>query len=198
LKGLQTTLFILAFLALSTQSFRHVYVKWIEPQGSILDEFRKSYEQKMDSTQTLSELKKQYADAYNRFEKKDSELDSTFAGKRSLNEIESEKNRIAQLIRHREERNKDVFELWFFWSCGLLSVIFGVIIYLKLNHWIGMAGLISGFSEMVFWTKPSFRSFGGVPEFEMLLNSKLALSIVTLSILTTLWLLKSKFERIEK
>ena len=198
MKGLQTTLFILAFLSLSTQSFRHIYVKWIEPEGSILDEFKESYEKKIDSTKTLSELKKLYADAHRRYEKKDNELDSSYAGRKSLNEIGSEKSSIEQLIRRREERNKEVFELWFFWCCGLFSVIVGIFIFIKLNRWIGMAGLISGFSEMVYWTKPSFRSFGGVPEFETLLNGKLALSIVTLAMLSFLWLFKNRFERKEK
>jgi hypothetical protein len=35
MKRLQTTLFVLAFIIIGTQSFRHVYVKWIEPRSSV-------------------------------------------------------------------------------------------------------------------------------------------------------------------
>ena len=39
MKALQTTLFLIAFVVLGTQTVRHIYVKWIEPTRSVLEAY---------------------------------------------------------------------------------------------------------------------------------------------------------------
>jgi len=44
MRSLQAALFVLLMLVLSARTFRHVYVEWLEPKGSVLDEFREPVE----------------------------------------------------------------------------------------------------------------------------------------------------------
>jgi hypothetical protein len=189
MRSLQITFFILFFVTLSSQSFRHVYIKFIEPKNSILDEFKSHVEKDIDSSQTLIELKELFAKAKAKYDTLDNKNDSSFAGKANLEKLKEDKNKIENIISYREGQNKKIFEIWFFWSMGLLSLLIGCVVYRKINNWIGIASIITGFTEMIWWTKPSFRSFGKITEFELLLNIKVLLSIVTLTLLTTLWLL---------
>ena len=63
MQRLQTTLFVILAVVLATQTFRHVWVKWIEPKGSVLDEFRRPVEKDLAATKSLDELKAMYAKA---------------------------------------------------------------------------------------------------------------------------------------
>jgi hypothetical protein len=50
------------------------------------------------------------------------------------------------------------------------------------NGWIGIAALIVAFSEMIFWSSPSY--FGGFSlEFERLLHNKIALAWTSFALL---------------
>src|SRR2546423_651334 len=64
MRPLQITLFVLAVATLTAQSFRDVYVKWLEPRGSVLDQFRAKTESDVAHARDLAALVALYRDAH--------------------------------------------------------------------------------------------------------------------------------------
>lgn len=190
MRSLQTTLFVLVMIVLATQSFRHVYVKWIEPTGSVLDEFRDPVEKDIAASHDLEELKAMYAKA--RAAKKAYEqgksLEEVDLARRTDRDTYREENELRDAIERVEGQNRSVFQLWFYWFCGLFSVTLGLAAYARVNPWVGMVGMITGFSEMAFWTSPLWRSHGPQAGFERLLTWKLVLSFASMALLLAVWL----------
>ena len=195
MKRLQITLFVIAFVILGTQSFRHLYVKWIEPRSSVLDSYREPVDTAIASTTSLDELVAIYEQEHSAVQEYESNPDNPIIPSRERGQTEPYESqwKIERAIRQWEGRTKGIFELRFFWVCGLLSILLGVLCHKKWNAWLGMAAIIAGFSEMAYWTSPLTRSFGGMPEFERLLTNKLLLSFVSWGLLVTLWLLADKW-----
>ena len=195
MKRLQTTLFVIAFIVIGTQSFRHVYVKWIEPRASVLDAYREPVDTAIASAGSLQELVALYERAHKlvqEYERKPGNAEVA-PYKRQETEPYASEMKLQSQIEAWEAQTKNIFQLRFFWGLGFLSVLLGLWSYRKWNAWLGMAAIISGFSEMAYWTSPLSRSFGAAPEFERLLGNKLVFSIITWVFLVTLWLLVDKW-----
>ncbi len=192
MRGLKTTLFVLGLLALSTQTFRHIYVKWIEPTGSVLDEFREPVEEDIAKSKDLDELKAMYKTAHERVEAYEKDNPKIKVEDRSAYQLYEDQREIESAIQQVEGQRKTIFEMWYFWICGLLSIGVGLLAYHRFNRWLGMVGIIAGFAEMVFMTSPLWRSWGPQGEFERLLTWKLVLSIVSMALLITMWLKSEK------
>jgi len=190
MRSLQATLFVLVMLVLTTQSFRHVYVKWIETRGSVLDEFRDPVEKDIDESRSLDELKALYAKAH--------AAKQAFESGKPLQEVDlarrtdrapfRDENELRAAIERVEWQDRARFQLWFYWLCGLVSVCVGCLAYLRVNPWVGMVGIITGFVEMAVWTSPLWRSHGPQGGFDRLLTLKLVLSFVSMALLLALWL----------
>jgi hypothetical protein len=190
MRGLQVTLFVLLMVVIATQTFRHVYVKWIEPKGSVLDEFRDPVEGDLAASRSLAELKEMYrtADAaVKRFEK-DASLEDIERSQRTQREVYRHRDEIRSAIERWEDQGRRVFQLWFYWGCGLAGILLGLLAYARVNRWLGMVGIITGFVEMAVWTSPLWRAWGPQQEFERLLTWKLVLSFVSMALLVGLWL----------
>ncbi len=197
MRKLQTTLFVISFVILGTQLFRHVYVRWIEPRSSVLDAFREPVDTAIASAASLEELVAMYQRAHDlvrQYESKPTNTEVPFHERRETEPYASEL-KLQQEIETWEARTRNIFELRFFWAFGFLSVLLGVWCHMRWNAWLGMAAIIAGFSEMAYWTSPMNRSFGAMPEFERLLSNKLFLSFVSWSLLVALWLLVDKWGR---
>lgn len=197
MRGLQITLFVIGLLVLSTQTFRHVYVKWIQPTDSVLDEFRTETEVDVVGSGDLDELVAFYRDA----EKKVEDYEAT-ASEQQISEYERWQREpykseftIRQAIERWEAQNRSIFELRFYWLVGLTSVVLGVLAYRKVDRWLGMAGIIAGFTEMAVWTSPLWRAWGPQGAFDRLLNQKLLLSVLSVVLLITLWLVRARKAR---
>jgi len=190
MRSLQATLFVLVMLVLSTQTFRHVYVKWIEPTGSVLDEFREPVDEDIAASNDLHELKAMYAKARadRQGYEKGRPLSEVDLARRTNREVYRSENELREAIVNVEGQNRSLFQLWFFWLCGLLSILLGLAAYRRVNPWIGMVGLITGFVEMAVWTSPLWRAHGPQGPFERLLTLKLTLSFVSMALLLALWL----------
>jgi len=195
MKRLQTTLFVIAFIIIGTQSFRHVYVKWIEPRSSVLDAYQAPADTAIASAGSLKELAAMYARAHNlvqQYESKSTNPDIPLH-RRDDTEPYASEMKLRREIETWEAQRNSIFQLRFFWTLGLLSVLLGIWCHTKWNAWLGMAAIISGFSEMAFWTSPLSRSSGAMPEFERLLGNKLVFSVITWGCLVVLWLLVDKW-----
>ena len=195
-KALQTTLFLIAFVILGTQTVRHIYVKWIEPRSSVLDAYGESVDSAIASAATLEELVALYDSAHRAVEQ--FKGDSSYQAMEPMDRHDDERIRTKSELREEilawEARTKNIFELRFFWSLGFMGVVLGVLGRLKANAWMGMAAIIAGFSEMIYWTSPLNRYRAG-PEFERLLTEKLVLSLVAWMLLIGLWLMLARRER---
>lgn len=193
MKALQTTLFLIAFVILGTQTVRHIYVKWIEPRSSVLDAYGEAVDSAISSARTLEELVALYDSAHRAVEEfeEDSANRAIPPFERQQDERYETKSQLREEIRAWEARTKNIFELRFFWALGFIGVLLGVLGRLKANAWMGMAAIVAGFSEMIYWTSPLNRYRAG-PEFERLLTEKLVLSVLAWVLLVVLWLLLEK------
>ena len=198
MRTFQTVMFLLAMVVVSTQTFRHIYVKWVAPTDSVLDQFQSETESKIAEARTLEELVPLYADAKAQVDKYESDPTNpqieTY--QRRVTEPYQSEQKLKTEITRREARQRQVAELIFYWAAGFLSILAGLIIYHRMNKWIGISGVLVGFSEMVYWTSPLSHLFRG-GEFEMLLNVKLGLSVGTLGLLVSIWLISSRYFRVE-
>ena len=197
MRALQATLFVLVMLVMTTQTFRHVYVKWIEPKGSVLDDFREPVDKDIAESRSLDELKALYAKAQAAMKayEQGKPLEEIDLAKRTNRDAYREEAELRAAIERVEAQNRSRFELWFYWLCALLSIGIGVVAYARVNPWVGMVGLISGFVEMAVWTSPLWRSRGPQAGFEHLLTLKLVLSCISMALLVGMWLWNQRRER---
>ena len=189
MRKFQTVMFVLLMVVASTQTFRHVNVKWIEPTGSVLDQFKSETESEIAQARTLDELLPLYADAKSQVEKYEANGSNPPIERyeREVTEPYKTEGELRGEIEQRENQQRQVFQLYFYWLGGLASIFVGVLVYRKVNEWVGIAAVVTGFLEMVFWTSPLNHYHPG-QEFGLLLNSKLGLSVATLALLISLWL----------
>ncbi|MCP5065224.1 MAG: hypothetical protein GY946_01545 [bacterium] len=188
MRGLSITLFVLGLMLLGTQTCRHVYVKWIEPQDSVLDDYKEPIEENIAASRDLDELTALYKAAHEKRRGHEATHPDIKVTKRADARVFEDERVLEAAIQRLERQQKHTFELWFYWLCGLASILLGLLAYRRFNRWLGMVGIITGFTEMSFWTSPLWRSSGPQGEFEHLLTLKLALSIVSMALLIALWL----------
>jgi hypothetical protein len=185
MKALQTTLFVVTALILSTQAVRHIYVRCLEPTGSVLDKYGPPESADIKKVTSLDELVKLYDEAHNKKKAADQEpKDATSVSARKSEEepwYTSELS-LREIIRDWESKSKEVFELRYFWFSGVAFLIVGFLCYRTGIAWLGITLLIAGFSEMIWATSPSFR---GTPqsEFDRLLTNKIVFSFISLLLL---------------
>lgn len=189
MKGLEKTIVVLAFLALISQTIRHAYMLWFEPRESVLDKFDKPKGEIAAAT-SLDELVRRYEAAHKQVEEARQERQQERAQSKTGETVvyadeETEPNKsereLRMAIEDWERKAEEIHELRFFWTIGLVLLVIGVMIYKRLNRWIGFTLIIAAFSEFVYWCSPTF--FGGTHEFDRLLWNKLVLSLVALALL---------------
>jgi hypothetical protein len=189
---------MLALLIVAAQTFRHVYIRWVEPRDSVLDQFREKTEQEIAESKPLDELAAQYAGIKKKVQEEDtkheeevkrlpvSERDADYA--RLQREPYTSERLLHEAIELRERHQRELRELHFFWLCGLACVLLGFAAYFEMSAWFGTTLLLLGYLEMIWVTSPSFRSFGAAQEFDRLLTAKVIYSIVTLLLVLIAWL----------
>jgi hypothetical protein len=195
MRGLKLTMFVLGCLVMGTQTFRHVYVKWLEPRGSFLDAYKDKAEQAVHTSEDLDDLKERYVAAVAKRRDYEGSNPEVEVRQRSARQLYDEEGELRSAIERIEAQQKSIHQLWFFWLCGLGSVGLGILAYRRLNRWLGLVGMITGFSEMACWTSPLWRTWGPQGEFERLLLLKLVLSVVSLALLVGLWLRAERHPR---
>jgi len=194
MRGLEKTIVILAFLALLSQTIRHAYMLWFESRESVLDKYEKPRKGEIEAAKSLDDLVRRYepirkqVDQLREERAKTANSASTEGAGGRFREFEDTRfepfkseQELRQAINEWEAKAKEIRELRFFWTIGLVFLILGMVIYRKLNRWVGLTLIIAGLSEFIYWTSPTF--FGGTHEFDRLLWNKLALTIVSLILL---------------
>ena len=196
MKAFQTVVFVLLMMLTTTQTMRHVYLKWVAPDGSVLDQFRSEAESDIAGARTLEELIPAYAAAKAKVDAYQADPDNPKLAsyqQQTTEPYESE-IKLREAIERREAWQRKLVELWFFWIAGAISVAVGIVVLRRFNEWLGMSGILIGYAEMAYWTSPLVdRQYSGA-EFETLLDIKLLLSAITMISLIVLWLLSRRLD----
>ncbi len=191
MKTLKKVLFMVAFVILLTQTVRHAYYRWIEPKDSVLDKYGEPIEEKIKGAESLDELLSKYDDIQKKVKALEADSSITRMPRMDRAEIEpflmrgfekSEKEpykserKLRSAIQEWEMRTNEINKIRIYSVVGLLFVILGLFLYKRVNQWIGLAFLITGFAEKIYWTTPSF--FGVTTlEYARLLSNKFFISL---------------------
>lgn len=195
MKILKRTFLIIFTLIITTQTFRHVYVKFIEPKVSVLDKYKNKTEKNIYLSKNIAELEILYKNVNNKVIKYEINNKPINSYNMRTREPYKSKFEIKEAIQSAERINKMLFELRFYWMCGLIAIIIGLIIYIKINKYMGFSTLLIGLFEIATWTSPLFRGYGRQLGLERLLNEKLFFSVLSFLIMLVLWLLNEKINK---
>lgn len=204
---------LLAVLILQAQISRHVYVRWLAPRTSVLDQFQGAAEKNIRESETLDELVAHYEKALAKAKKDAKEQVPPPAKKEfpgvpvpppeppqpALFQVDPDVVKLKSAIELREKQAGEILELHFYWWFGFVSVVWGVAALVWVRRWLGMCGVIAGFVFMMYWTNPgnwfpnssSWLTAGGV-EYGQLLTLKTIYSIAAFALLIGVWLFTSK------
>lgn len=194
MKAFQIVMFVIAMVLATTQTMRHIYVKWIAPYGSILDQFQTETESDIAAAQGFEKLVPLYAEAKANVEAYEADASNPVieSRRRRTTEPYESELKLREEIEQREGWQRKVVELSFFWITGAVGVAVGIVVFGKINGWLGMSGILVGHAEMIYWTSPLLHNRFTGAEFESLVNIKLLLSAVTMVSLVVLWLFRSR------
>lgn len=183
MRPLQKTLAIVACLFLVAQTVRHAYTLWFEPRKSVLDKYDKPLRDEIAAAASVEELLQRYDTARKEVDRIKAErlASDPHADFDQEKEPFKSERALREGITNWEDHAKEVHALRFYWFVGLFFATLGVACYLRFNRWFGITFLITGFSEFIYWTSPTF--LGVTREFDRLLLNKLVFSLVSLVLL---------------
>jgi hypothetical protein len=187
MKALHRTLAILASLFLVVQTVRHAYVLWLEPRVSVLDKFDRPLKDEIASAASVDELLRRYEPVRRDVDRIKAERRTVDPKAQYRDEQEAEPFRseaaLREAISNWEQRAKEVHAVRFYWLVGLILAGAGLVSYLRGARWFGTTLLIIAFSEIIYWTTPTFFG-GGIQEFDRLVVNKLVLSALSVCLLS--------------
>jgi len=187
MKPMLKTMVIVAFVSLLVQTVRHAYMLWFEPRGSVLDKYDQPVKSEIASAVSLNELLRRYDPVRKQVDEL-SKTSSRPAYEQAQKEPYKTEQTLRQAIVEWEEKSKEIRAIRLYSLVAALLFVMGLLVYKKLNRWLGIPLLIAAFAEFIYWTSPTF--IGPTREFDRLLANKLALSIVSLVFLVgAIWFL---------
>ena len=193
MKTLQITLFLIANVIFISQSARHVHQLMFGVETSILDKFDPETE-KVRSEKDFQVLITDYKVVLE-------EIRSVEKGKKSSEvadvrqqheDLYTQKSALRSEISEREQKSKNLRDLWIFSGFGFLLIFTGAIFYRWLSIWPGFSFLVTGFCILEYWTSPTFFGGGASAEFHQLLIGKTLLTLAAFSSLHVLWKFKDR------
>ena len=184
MKITQRVLFIIAFVFLCVHSVRLTYQKWFEPRSSALDPYDEPVEVDIRDATSLQDLVERYDAAHRAVKEYEADDANPQVKYRERDETEPYKSeqKLRAAIVNWESKSKQISRIRVYWLFGLAFLFFGLASYRWVNPWMGIAAFIVAFSEMIYWSSPSYFS-GRSYEFERLLNNKLLLAWTSLILL---------------
>jgi hypothetical protein len=180
MKLLQITLFIIANVVFITQSGRDLHQLIFGAQPSILDQF--------DPEMTKARSEKNMDVLVDEYRAVNDEILALEKGKgwkevqdaqREHNDLYLKKNALNAEISEREEKRRELRDIWIFTAFGTTLIILGTLLYRWRAVWPGLSIVIAGFSVFEYWVSPPL--FGGAgQEFHAVLVSKTVLIVIAL------------------
>jgi len=194
--ALQKTLAIVALLVLVSQTVRHAYVLWLEPRNSVLDKYDRPLKDEISAATSLDQLLSRYDQAHTAAEaaRKEAEKNEQPNPEYKLAQTEPFKSERAlhEAISQWEARSKEIHALRFYWLVGVALSALGMLIYILRRRWLGLTFLIAGFTEIIYWTSPTFLGIS-TREFDRLLGYKLVFSVLSLALLLVVIMMQGIF-----
>lgn len=193
MRAAKITFFIILTAIITIQTISHFYVKFLDPRKSILDKYKKDVEKKIDGIKSLDELESLYAEQINDIDNLEKNRDKYTKDQYDdmMHDLEQDEQIIYYRIKTIESKQKDLKQLIFYWSAGLLLVAIGIVIYILRFKWIGLTLFFLGFGEFATWTSPLMR-WDNLIGFKILLDTKLILSLISLLLIITVWIINEK------
>ncbi|MDD5727087.1 MAG: hypothetical protein PHV59_00855 [Victivallales bacterium] len=178
---------VVAVSALTAQTLRHAYLRWLQNQESVLEKYNPTFKDKIKNAESLAALEKEYAQVREEVKKAENTLKKS---RRKINRYNDEPFKTERLlqnaIKNWERRSEEITKTRFFWTCGLIITIAGAIIFLKWM-WLGLGFIVAGLTQMIWWVSPSFRYNEASVEYHRMLENKFFLSLATLVFVIILW-----------
>jgi len=180
-KTFERVLFLIGFLFIDIYTTRHIYHLWLAPTSSVLDEFRGPTENAIETANQLADLLKKYRPAREGVRKLEDQNRGKSPETWRFEDQEPFKSEttLRQAIEEWERKQNDLFEMKVYWAFGLLGVVLGFVIHRRASRWLGLALLVTGFAEMIWWCSPAWFS-QPTAETQRLLANKLVLSVATM------------------
>ena len=181
---LKRILFLVTFIVLVTQTFRHFYYRWLDPSSSALAKYDSQLTREIEKAGSLDVLVARYELVRTQIDS----LEST-ASFKSLERVErlshplyAAEQQLNNAIARWETQSREIFKLRIYFAFGLILVFGGVLYYRNWNPWFGLGLIVAGFAELIYWSSPSL--FGGETlEYMRLLVNKFYLSLTALVVL---------------
>lgn len=191
MRALQITLFLIANVIFLSQAGRNIHQLIFGEKRSVLDEFEPE-KQKVRSTTTIRELVENLRSVSDEIKKLEQAEDAP--NKMDLQgehpDLYDKRHDLRVEIDHREERAREVRDLWVFSVYGLLLIGLGAILYRRGVVWPGFAILITGFVILEVWASPAYFGMGAITETYQLLACKTVITFVALALVYILWIRK--------
>jgi hypothetical protein len=189
---------MIAISALSVQTVRHAYLRWIQPQSSILEKYNPTLKNKIKEADSLESLDKEYAKIKKEVEIAEGEMKEQAREMNRLNKEPFKTERELQTaIKNWERHSAEIRQTRFFWTCGLILSFAGLLLFIKCP-WFGLSFIIAGISQMIWWVSPSFSYNEASSEYHRMLENKFFLSLSTFIFVIVLWFLFKKYSALKK
>lgn len=191
MKALQITLFLIANVIFLSQAGRNIHHVILGSQPSVLDKFEPE-KQKARSEAQLRVLLADYQAVLEEIRalekgKKSSEVADL---RHTHSATYDRKDALRSEISQREDRTREIRDLWIYSGYGLLLIIAGGVLYRRDVVWPGFAILVSGFCILEYWASPSYFEGGANAEYHQLLLGKTILTLLALGALYGFWRLR--------
>lgn len=192
MRALKLVVFALTLIFGAAQLARHVYVRWVEQQSSVLHRHELPLDTTIREAQSLEALERRYAaeldrarrEALARTEerrKNDPEYDPQTAAYNDPKVWE-----LRQAIVDWESKSNEIRKLRYYWLVGLLALALGAWLLRRGQDWAGVSLYVLAFSEMIWCTSPYFLG-GARRELTRLLDQKLLFTALALGLLAVVW-----------
>ena len=199
MKNLQITFLIIFGCFLSMQAVRHVHIYSFGFEESVLAPASAFYDMKeaVRLEASTSELLAEYnagREEIQKLRKANPDMD-LFAMRQGHAELFARNDALASELRQRQEKSRELRDIWLFSAAGLVLIGIGSVLYIRGYEWTGMSLIVPGFLELVWWSAPSFTLGGAVREHDLLLLNKIILTVIAFALLYSLWLIAQRRRR---
>lgn len=191
MKALKVVLLIFGLYALlhaATQSLRHAFVAFLDPQSSIiakLDPVKAEISETTSQEQLVTNYQQAQAKvaAWNEGKAAEEIRQATYGDQEPHHSAEL----LREAIEAREQQARQLREVHFYWWTGMGCLVLAIGCWYRVDRWLGVGLLMVAFTEMLYWTSPEFRLWSAGDEFSRLVSWKLIYSVGTLAVLLGLW-----------
>ncbi len=192
MRATKILIFVLTMLAGTAQLARHVYVHWVEHRESVLHRYEQDLDTRIRGAESLESLERRYAIEIKRARQ---EASATTVQRRKENpdydpeyaaNADPKVAKLREAITDWERKSNEIRELRYFWFVGFLALLAGAWAFRRGSEWPGVALYVLAFSEMIWWTSPSFAG-GPEQEFARLLDQKILFTVLALGLLLAAW-----------